>query len=72
MHVFVCVLHMNVYILYLYKRKSNSLLLSFPSSVILLGHSMGGIVSRAVLIQPNYVEDTIKTIITIPNTISIA
>ncbi|KAG9257548.1 PGAP1-like protein-domain-containing protein [Emericellopsis atlantica] len=35
-----------------------------PSSVIILGHSMGGIVARTMLVQPNYQPDSINTIIT--------
>ncbi|CAJ2513758.1 Uu.00g018770.m01.CDS01 [Anthostomella pinea] len=35
-----------------------------PSSVIVLGHSMGGIVARASFIMPNYQPNSINTIIT--------
>ena len=35
-----------------------------PSSVILIGHSMGGIVARTVLVMPNYQTNSINTIIT--------
>lgn len=35
-----------------------------PSSVIVFGHSMGGIVARTMLIMPNYQPNTINTIIT--------
>ena len=35
-----------------------------PSSVILIGHSMGGIVARTVLINPNYQANSVNTIIT--------
>lgn len=35
-----------------------------PSSVIVLGHSMGGIVARTMLIMPNYQSNSINTIIT--------
>jgi glycosylphosphatidylinositol deacylase len=35
-----------------------------PTSVIILGHSMGGVVARTMLIQPNYQSDSINTIIT--------
>jgi GPI inositol-deacylase len=35
-----------------------------PCSVILIGHSMGGIVARTVLIMPNYQSDSVNTIIT--------
>ena len=35
-----------------------------PSSVILIGHSMGGIVARTMLIMPNYQANSINTIIT--------
>ncbi|KAJ9154972.1 GPI inositol-deacylase [Pleurostoma richardsiae] len=35
-----------------------------PTSVIILGHSMGGIVARTMLIMPNYQSNSINTIIT--------
>lgn len=35
-----------------------------PSSVILIGHSMGGIVARTVLVTPNYQSNSVNTIIT--------
>jgi glycosylphosphatidylinositol deacylase len=35
-----------------------------PSSVIIFGHSMGGIVARTMLIMPNYQSNSINTIIT--------
>lgn len=35
-----------------------------PSSLIILGHSMGGIVGRAMLVQPNYQPNSINTMIT--------
>lgn len=35
-----------------------------PTSVIVLGHSMGGIVARTMLIMPNYQSNSINTIIT--------
>ncbi|XXG99157.1 hypothetical protein Hte_005492 [Hypoxylon texense] len=35
-----------------------------PSSVIVLGHSMGGIVARTMFIMPNYQPDSVNTIIT--------
>lgn len=36
-----------------------------PKSVIVIGHSMGGIVARAILTLPNYIQDTVNTIITL-------
>ena len=36
-----------------------------PKSVIILGHSMGGIVARSMLRMPNYQENSINTIITL-------
>ncbi|KAM7217530.1 GPI inositol-deacylase [Rhypophila decipiens] len=36
-----------------------------PTSVIVLGHSMGGIVARTMLIMPNYQSNSINTIITL-------
>ncbi|KAI6087961.1 PGAP1-domain-containing protein [Hypoxylon rubiginosum] len=35
-----------------------------PSSVIVLGHSMGGIVARTMFIMPNYQSDSVNTIVT--------
>ncbi|KAJ4300229.1 GPI inositol deacylase [Collariella sp. IMI 366227] len=35
-----------------------------PTSVIVLGHSMGGVVARTMLIMPNYQTNSINTIIT--------
>lgn len=35
-----------------------------PSSVILIGHSMGGIVARTVLVTPKYQANSVNTIIT--------
>lgn len=35
-----------------------------PTSVIILGHSMGGIVARTMLIMPNYQSNSINTIVT--------
>lgn len=35
-----------------------------PTSVIILGHSMGGVVARTMLVQPNYQANSINTIIT--------
>ncbi|CCH43012.1 GPI inositol-deacylase [Wickerhamomyces ciferrii] len=48
------------YILSLYEGQSNP-----PQSVILVGHSMGGVVSRLMLTLPNYVENSINTIVTL-------
>ncbi|KAL7785954.1 PGAP1-like domain-containing protein [Trichoderma ceciliae] len=55
------------YILSLYsepQRGSRDSHLPDPTSVLILGHSMGGVVARAMLIQPNYQENSINTIIT--------
>lgn len=35
-----------------------------PSSVIMIGHSMGGISARSMLTMPNYLEKSVNTIIT--------
>ncbi len=35
-----------------------------PTSVMIIGHSMGGIVARTMLIMPNYQSNSINTIIT--------
>ncbi|OZJ02805.1 hypothetical protein BZG36_04273 [Bifiguratus adelaidae] len=50
------------YILSLYR--SQSFRVSDPSSVIIIGHSMGGIVARAMFTMKNYQPGTITTIIT--------
>lgn len=55
------------YILSLYsdpQRASRTSHLPDPTSVIVLGHSMGGVVARAMLVQPNYQANSINTIIT--------
>ncbi|KAM0510744.1 hypothetical protein ACHAPE_010593 [Trichoderma viride] len=55
------------YILSLYsepQRASRDSHLPDPTSVLILGHSMGGVVARAMLVQPNYQENSINTIIT--------
>ena len=38
---------------------------STPRSVILIGHSMGGMVARAVVTRPDYVPGSVRTIITL-------
>lgn len=48
------------FILSLYSESPNP-----PTSVILVGHSMGGVVSRVMLTLPNYVENSVNTIITL-------
>ena len=56
------------YILALYQDPQRSLResgLPDPKSVIILGHSMGGIVARTMLRMPNYQEKSINTIITL-------
>ncbi|KAI5297954.1 hypothetical protein KEM56_004418, partial [Ascosphaera pollenicola] len=55
------------YILSLYqdpRRPGRDAHLPDPSSVILIGHSMGGVVARAVLTMSNYQSNTVNTIIT--------
>ncbi|PGG96100.1 hypothetical protein AJ79_09726 [Helicocarpus griseus UAMH5409] len=55
------------YILSLYhdpKRPGRDPNLPDPSSVILIGHSMGGIVARTVLTMSNYQANSVNTIIT--------
>ena len=52
------------FILSLYKSNDNSND-NYPTSVIILSHSMGGIVARVMLSLPNYLEDSINTIITL-------
>lgn len=55
------------YILSLYPDPQHSVRssqLPDPTSVIILGHSMGGVVARAMLVQPNYQANSINTIIT--------
>lgn len=56
------------YILALYHQPQRSVRepgLPDPKSVIILGHSMGGMVARTMLHMPNYQEKTINTIITL-------
>ena len=56
------------YILALYHNPQRSLRepgLPDPKSVIILGHSMGGVVARTMLRMPNYQENTINTIVTL-------
>ncbi|KAI9054996.1 hypothetical protein LZ554_002139 [Drepanopeziza brunnea f. sp. 'monogermtubi'] len=55
------------YILSLYhdpRRSGRDADLPDPTSVIILGHSMGGIVARTMLVMPNYQSNSINTIIT--------
>lgn len=55
------------YILSLYhdtRRADYDVGLPDPQSVIIVGHSMGGIVARAMLTMPNYLPNSINTIIT--------
>ncbi|RPA88061.1 PGAP1-domain-containing protein [Ascobolus immersus RN42] len=56
------------YILSLYhdaRKSTTDADLPDPSSVIILGHSMGGIVARTMLTRPNYQANTVNTIITL-------
>lgn len=56
------------YILALYHNPNRSVRdpsLPDPTSVIIVGHSMGGIVARTMLTMPNYQANTINTIITL-------
>lgn len=48
------------FILGLYANQKNP-----PKSVILLGHSMGGVVARIMLTLPNYEPDSVNTIVTL-------
>ena len=55
------------YILSLYhdpRRSQRDPGLPDPSSVVLVGHSMGGVVARTMLTMPNYQSNSINTIIT--------
>ena len=55
------------YILSLYhdpRRSQRDSVLPDPSSVVLVGHSMGGVVARTMLTMPNYQPNSINTIIT--------
>lgn len=36
-----------------------------PTSVIIIGHSMGGVVARTMFMLPNYIPNSIETIITL-------
>ena len=56
------------YILSLYhdpRRSQRDAGLPDPSSVILIGHSMGGVAARTMLTMPNYQSNSVNTIITI-------
>lgn len=56
------------YILSLYhdsRRSQRDPGLPDPSSVILVGHSMGGVVARTMLTMPNYQSNTVNTIVTV-------
>lgn len=56
------------YILSLYHNPNRSIRdsdLPDPTSVILLGHSMGGIVARTMLTMPNHQSNSINTIVTL-------
>jgi glycosylphosphatidylinositol deacylase len=56
------------FILALYHNPSRSLRepgFPEPKSVIILGHSMGGVVARTMLRMPNYQEHTVNTIVTL-------
>ena len=55
------------YILSLYhdsRRSQRNPALPDPSSVILIGHSMGGVVARTMLTMPNYQSNSVNTIVT--------
>ncbi|KAL9594641.1 MAG: hypothetical protein Q9219_006925 [cf. Caloplaca sp. 3 TL-2023] len=56
------------YIISLYhdpRRSRRDPALPDPSSVILIGHSMGGVAARTMLTMPNYQSNSVNTIITI-------
>ena len=56
------------YILALYHDPHRSLRdssLPDPTSVIIVGHSMGGIVARTMIVRPNYLANSINTILTL-------
>ncbi|KAL8941570.1 MAG: hypothetical protein Q9216_002160 [Gyalolechia sp. 2 TL-2023] len=56
------------YILSLYhdsRRSQRDPGLPDPSSVILIGHSMGGVAARTMLTMPNYQSNSVNTIVTI-------
>ncbi|EMR10828.1 hypothetical protein PNEG_00974 [Pneumocystis murina B123] len=56
------------YILSLYQeaqKRRNNTYGYIPKSVIVIGHSMGGIVIRAMVMMPNYLSGSINTIITL-------
>ncbi|KAL8779291.1 MAG: hypothetical protein Q9213_007004 [Squamulea squamosa] len=56
------------YILSLYhdpRRSQRDPALPDPSSVILIGHSMGGVAARTMLTMPNYQSNSVNTIVTI-------
>ena len=51
------------YILGLYGASDKAV--TTPKAVILIGHSMGGIVARTMVALPNYIPDSVNTIITL-------
>lgn len=52
------------YILTLYGRNQGPAGGPRPRSVMLLGHSMGGVVARTVFLMPNFVPGSVETIVT--------
>lgn len=56
---------LNLYSQQQVRTSPSGLLIPIPDSVIVIGHSMGGIVARVLLTLPNYNSHSIKTIITL-------
>ncbi len=57
-HVNLCIAH----ILSLYEAQSTT---TSPKSVMVLGHSMGGFVARALFTSPTYLQGSVRTIVTL-------
>lgn len=53
------------FILSLYSHDKPSMTNAIPKSVIVVGHSMGGIVARTMITLPNYLNNSINTFITL-------
>lgn len=47
------------------RSKRGEVLQNLPTSVILVGHSMGGFVARAVVVHPRLRKSSVETIVTL-------
>lgn len=53
------------YILSLYADNNNDPTLPRPTSVLIIGHSMGGIVARSIFTMDNYIQGSVHSILTL-------